>query len=249
MVASFVARFQCLISAERRSAAPRLASCSMNTSRIGNRDRVYAAVLCQISIARLDGDLGRDEAALLHVVRPARSVALGLLCLEIAPPSGARESRASATISPPGRPLQAATVRKSRPHLLGLAFAALVGLARCLVLGAARDRHPLASGGVPRLLDLEVETSRARASAGGLRAESPHPEDVIRQPALGRAQNPRRAPQAGLRHLATLGRPADAASSKAALSVVENLPRESPRSFRRLLRRAYGDVPDPLCLR
>src|SRR5229473_6592714 len=27
---------------------------------------------------------------------------------------------------------------------MGLAFAALVGLARCLVLGSARDRHPLA---------------------------------------------------------------------------------------------------------
>jgi len=36
---------------------------------------------------------------------------------------------------------------------MGLAFAALVGLARCLVLGSARDRHPLASAGVPHLLD------------------------------------------------------------------------------------------------
>ncbi len=35
-------------------------------------------------------------------------------------------------------------------------------------------------------------------SAGGLRAESPRPEDVVRQPALGRTQNPRQAPQAGL---------------------------------------------------
>ncbi len=37
--------------------------------------------------------------------------------------------------------------RKSRPALLSLAFAVLVGLARCIVLGSAKDPHPLASAG------------------------------------------------------------------------------------------------------
>jgi hypothetical protein len=86
---------------------------------------------------------------------------------------------------------EAAAVRTVRPSLLGSAFPPLVALARRSTGGAARNRHPRASPGLSRLVDMEVAASRARTPADRLGAESLDPGDGARQPALGCTPDPR----------------------------------------------------------
>ena len=103
---------------------------------------------------------------------------------------------------------------------------------RCVGDRQAGHGDPLAWFGIQSLLALEIEISR-RAIKGGAGDTSVDPRDELGQPTLGRAEDPRRAPQARHRHRADERGEVYGAEAATAVSRLEDLPAQSCRRHRR----------------
>ena len=80
---------------------------------------------------------------------------------------------------------QAPRPAATRPYLLGLAGQTLARLASRAAHRQARDRHQVASTGLPTLLALEVASPQAGSPQDQTRDPPPHLPHVPREPRLG----------------------------------------------------------------
>src|SRR5262245_29779829 len=132
---------------------------------------------------------------------------------------GAREPRASAaTRRVEGAPA-AATAEGTGPDLLGRAVAVLEELAEFVAYRAARDRGAVAPSGLQALLGMEESTPMGSAPDWH-RTTGSDSADEPRESALGGAEDPRRAVEAGPDGVAGDGVEVYAAASEAAVTGV-----------------------------
>ncbi len=106
----------------------------------------------------------------------------------------------------------------------------MAGLVRGPCDCQARDRHWLASKGLPTLLDLEVATKKIGTTASVEGDSRPYPSDVPREPTLGRAANSLRVAVAGLRSIGGSRIEIPDAPTEAAVADMANIPRKSRRA-------------------
>ena len=132
---------------------------------------------------------------------------------------------------------------RCRPATLGLAVRRVARMADGGRHREARDRARLASAGLPPALDLEesAPSGPTRGACGRPRVDS---HDVGHESAVGRAEDSRRALEAGHRRLRSDRREVHGASPAPAVPDVADVPRQShrPDRGRRFLRRAHHHV-------
>ena len=145
--------------------------------------------------------------------------------------SGDRDAAASVKRAPPARSLETEVVRR-RPTALRLALSFVPVCVECRGHCPARDGHPLASGGLPPLLALEVALAwwAAKSSTGD---PAPDPRDEPGQPTLGRSPHPRRTAEARDRCRAVDGRQVHGEGRARAVADLEDFPAQPCGRYRR----------------
>src|SRR5262249_52582939 len=164
-----------------------------------------------------------------------------------APRAGAREPGATAATGGVEGASAAAEADTARPDLLGSAVKAVDELAAFAAGGATGDGRRLAPPGIQALLGVEesTPTRSAHDQSGPARADF---ADEPRQSALGRAEDPRRAAEAGPNGVAGDGVEVHASAPAAAVAGVASVSKEPRQGSHRLgfLHGTHGDVSSAL---